>query len=258
MPNKPVITILDIETAPKVAYVWRFFKENISPKQVQQHCRIMSFASKQLGEKDVFYADNRTEDDAPIVRKLIDVLDASDIVIAHNAWKFDLGTINARALVAGINPPSPYKVVDTLRVAKREFLFESNSLEYLADVLGCTSKFTKRKFPGFQLWTECLKGNPEAWEEMKVYNVQDVDTLEEIYLKMRPWIRNHPNIGVLAEGDKPVCPKCGSHHVHFRGYATTNVSKFRRFKCLDCGGWGRDRFNEYDKEKRNVLLTNVV
>lgn len=252
------IAIIDLETAPKQAYIWRFFKENIGAKQVLGHGYIMSFAYKWLGDEKTHYFETRTEDDTALCVRLRAVLDEADIVIAHNAQKFDLPTARSRMLVNGLRPPSPFKVVDTLRVAKKEFAFPSNSLEYLAIVLGCKPKLSHKKFPGFELWSECMKGNEEAWEEMRTYNVQDVDTLEEVYLKMRPYMRYHPNVGVHIEADHPVCPKCGSKHVHFRGFAYTNVGKYHRFQCKTCGGWGRTRTTVYPKDKRKQLVTNAV
>lgn len=255
MPN---IYIIDIETAPKVAYVWRFFKEMIGAKQVLDHGHIMSFAAKKLGSDEIIYVENRKDDDKYITQELISVLDDADIVVAHNGDKFDLPTINGRALVHGLKPPSPYKTIDTLKVAHKEFKFERNNLEYLAQVLGCAPKGGHAKFPGFELWLECLRQNDEAWAEMKEYNIQDVLTLEEVYLKMRPWIRNHPNVGVLEENAAHTCPKCGSKHLVSRGYTTTSVGKFQRYRCSDCGGWSRARYTVYPKDKRQALLVNAV
>lgn len=255
---QPRILIIDLETAPKAAYVWRFFKEFVSPKQVLGHGYIMSFAYKWLGEKEVQFHYTLTEDDSALCVDLAEVLNQADIVVAHNAERFDIPTAKARMLVNRIPPPSPFKVVDTLRVAKKEFLFPSNSLEYLANVLDCKPKLTHKKFPGFELWSECIKGNLEAWNEMKEYNIQDVETLEEIYLKMRPYIRNHPNVGVFMEEERPVCSKCGSHHIQLRGYTTTQVGKYRKFVCNDCGGWSRTRFTEYPKDKRKDLVVNAI
>ena len=105
-----------------------------------------------------------------ILQVKTDKLDSADIVIAHNANKFDLPTINARAVEHGIKPPSPYKVVDTLSVAKKHFRFTSNKLEFIADALGCAPKLKHQHFPGFELWLQCLKQNDKAWKEMKEYN----------------------------------------------------------------------------------------
>jgi DNA polymerase elongation subunit (family B) len=253
------ILILDIETAPKVALVWRFFKENISPKQVLQHGHIMSFAAKWLGDKEVEYEENRKENDKAIIERLIYFLDSADFVIAHNGDRFDIPQIRARALVHGLKPPSPVKVVDTYKVAKREFSFPSNSLEYLCTVLDCdTKKGGHKKFPGFELWLECLRNNEEAWKELKEYNIKDVVALEEVYLKMRPWITTHPSVVVYeeTEDEAVTCPKCDSPNIQWRGYAYTQAGQFHRYVCNDCGGWARSRYQI--NKKNEALLTNAV
>lgn len=255
---KTKILILDIETTPNLAYVWRFFKENVGAKQVVEHTEIMSFAYKWLDDDRIYYYDTQYTSEKNILPFLMEVLDAADIVVAHNGNKFDLPTIQGRALVAGLKPPSPYKTVDTLLVARYEFNFPSNSLEYLSGILGVGQKDNHKNFPGFELWAECLKGNPKAWEEMRVYNIQDVIALEQIYLKMRPYMRRHPNVGVYEEEEEPICPKCGSKHLQWRGFAHTNVGKYHRFVCNDCGGWGRTRMTIQDKQIRKNLTVNAV
>ena len=251
------VLIIDIETAPKVAYVWRFFKENISAKQVKQHGHIMSFAAKWLDSGEIFYEENRKEDDRKIVSRLCQLLDEADFAIAHNGERFDFKQIRARALVHGIKPPSPFKVIDTYKIAKKEFGFPSNSLEYLTGILGCKiKKGGHKKFPGFELWLACLKGNEEAWAEMKEYNIDDVLALEELYLKMRPWHTQHPNLAVYAEEpDKPVCPKCGGTHLQRRGFAHTSVGRYQRFQCQTCGGYSRSRQAE---KTHKVELVNAI
>lgn len=251
------ILILDLETAPNVAYVWRFFKENVGAKQVLENTFIMSFAFKWLGDEKVYYFGADEYGEINLVKALIEVLDVADIVIAHNATGFDLPTIQGRALVHGLNPPSPYKVVDTLTAAKYEFNFPSNSLEYLSNILGVEKKDDHKNFPGFLLWSECLKNNPDAWAELKTYNIQDVEVLEQVYLRMRPYIRRHPNVAVTEEDDRPRCPKCGGVHIQLRGFTTTNTGKYRKFQCNDCGSWSRSRFTEYPKDKKHVLLVNA-
>ncbi len=253
----PKILILDVETFPNTAYVWRFFKENIGAKQVLEYSTLASFAYKWLDEDVVWYEDTQHQSEKQLVKKLLNVLDAADIVVAHNGAKFDLPTIQGRALVLGLRPPSPYKIVDTLLVARYEFNFPANSLEHLAILLGVEKKGGHAKFPGFELWQECMRNNPEAWEEMRVYNKQDVSTLEHVYLKMRPFMKRHPNVAVFEEVDKVLCPKCGSAHIQWRGYVTTNVYKYKKFQCQTCGGWSRTRFNVLEKGIRHALLVNA-
>lgn len=250
--------IIDIETAPTLAYVWRSFKENIGLKQIVENPYIMSFAAKWLGSDEVIYMENRHGDDREVVSAIFNLFDEADLVVAHNAKKFDIPTIRGRGLVLGLRPYSPIKIVDTLLIAKREFRLFQNNLAYIAQLLGCAEKEAHKDFPGFELWLQCLKQNDKAWQEMKVYNIQDTLTLEEVYLKMRPYASAHPNVAVKEESAQPLCPKCGSHHIHFRGYYNTNVGKYRKFQCQDCGGWGRTRSTEYPKEIRNELMTNAI
>jgi hypothetical protein len=109
-----------------------------------------------------------------------------------------------------------------------------------------------KKFPGFSLWTECIKGNPEAWEEMKEYNKADVVSLEALYLHLRPFMRHHPNVGRPEGESKVLCPKCGSDHFQYRGYYYSKAGlSYRKFQCNDCGGWGREPYSEKD-EPRNL------
>lgn len=252
------IVTIDIETAPHLAYVWQFWKANIGPAQVKENGYLISFAAKWLGEDDVIYCENRHDDDKELVARLYQILDEADIVIAHNAKKFDIPSILGRGVIHGFAPPSPFKVIDTLIEAKKTFRFPRNTLAYIADALGCAPKEGHVKFPGFELWKECMKGNDEAWAEMCTYNIQDVLTLEEVYLRMRPYMAQHPNVAVKMEDERTLCPKCGSHHVHFRGYYNTNVGKYRKFQCQSCKGWGRTRYTEYPKDKRKALATHAV
>lgn len=246
------ILLIDIETAPHTAYVWGAFKQNVGFNQWQQKGHVMSYAAKWLGDDKIIYAENRSPNDARIVRSLLKLLDEADIVVAHNGDRFDLPVILARALVHGMEPPSPYHTIDTCRIARRRFRFVSNSLANLADELGLDKKDTHKKFPGFELWEQCLAGNDEAWEEMKHYNIQDTIVLEEVYLAMRPYIDNHPNVVRETEEGEVRCPKCGSTNIQFRGYYYTKMGLcYRKFVCLDCGGWGRMRYAEKDRPTNN-------
>lgn len=258
MPDKPKILLLDLECAPKIAYVWKFFKEFVKPDMVIADGFIMTASWKWLdGESIYSQPSNLTDigDDKGLCQNLRVVLHEADIVIAHNARKFDIPLFNARCLYHEIEPPSPYKIIDTLEVARKKFKFDSNSLENLARVLKCKPKGGHTKYPGFTLWKECLQGNLDAWAEMEKYNADDVTTLEQIYLKMRPWMDQHPNVATITGASHIVCPKCGSTHVQRRGTATTSVARYYRYQCMDCGGWSRSRIQ--DKSMGKVVLSNA-
>jgi DNA polymerase III epsilon subunit-like protein len=216
----------------------------------------MSVAWKFLGDKDVSYMEVRDEHDYMICKVLHSLLDEADFVVAHNLKKFDLPKINTRMIYHSFDPYSPVKMVDTLEIAKKKFGFSSNKLEYLAKFLGVTPKLSHSKFVGHELWNQCLKGNDEAWDEMREYNIGDVVTLEGVYKALSPWAGHlHPSVAPYDEqSTRDVCPKCGSHHIQYRGYATTNQNKYARFQCNSCGGWGRSTKRVKGVEKQVVSL----
>lgn len=246
--------LLDVESAPNMAYVWGVWKQNVQHEMMINRGYIMCATVKVLGESQCYYYETRTEDDSEVVKALMEWLSLADIVIAHNARKFDVPLIRARAIVHGMTPPSPYKVIDTLDIAKKEFRFVRNTLQNLAEELNCTPKDTHDKFPGFSLWSECIKGNDEAWEEMKLYNIEDVITLEEVYLKLRPWDTQHPNITSEDDSEQSKCPKCGCVHLERRGYYHTNAGKYQKYQCKKCGGWSSSRYTENSNKVRRALL----
>lgn len=250
--------IFDIETAPSVSYVWGAWKQNIGLEMdLVPEGYVMSLSYKWLDSDIVHYLESRTDDDRNLLIKFRDVLDEADFVVAHNGKKFDIPLITTRFVINDIKPPSPYKVIDTLVVAKKEMRFRRNSLAHLAEVLGCQhKKLSHSKYPGFKLWSECLKGNEEAWSEMRLYNEYDVIVLEEVYKKLRPYYSTHPNVTTADDPTSMACPKCGSIHIRKRGFFTTNKGKYQRYKCDSCGGWSSESYMINTRENRKNLLAS--
>ena len=179
------------------------------------------------------------EDDEKLVRDLWKVLDEADIVIAHNGDKFDVRKSNARFVFHGLKPPSPYKTVDTLKIARKHFSFNSNRLDDLGHYLG-----VGRKLPttGKDLWLRCIRGDEDAWSRMIKYNAHDVALLERVYLQLRPWATSHPDLGSYSK--KLVCPTCHSRNLQHRGYNVTKTGRRQRLQCMDCGAWSSDLKHE--------------
>lgn len=255
----PKILILDIETAPILANVWRIWDENVGLNQIHSDWHLLSFGAKWVGEKRIIYEDQSKvkpiDNDVKLLKSVHGLLDTADIVVAHHGKKFDLPKLNARFLTNGFQPPSPYKIVDTREIAARTFGFTSNKLEFLSNTLCTKKKLSHRNFAGFELWKECLAGNPKAWAEMKRYNIRDVEALEELYLKLRPWQQTGaPNFGVFTDQETPVCPKCGSENISRNGFVCLAVGKYQRFKCRDCGAWARSGQLWNTPEKRKTIL----
>lgn len=250
------ILLLDIETSPNLAFVWRAWKQNIGYNQFVQHSTIMSYAAKWYGNDRIFTKNTYTTTEEKLMESLLSLLDAADIVVTHNGKRFDIPVIRSRAVELGMKPFSPIKHVDTYLVSKTLFNFELNKLAYIAKYLGVEEKSEHKKFPGFSMWEECLKFNAEAWKEMVAYNIQDVITLEQVYEKLLPWMDNHPHV-MVDNPHHPVCVRCGGE-VQRRGYYYTNVSKYQRYRCKSCGGWSRSRYTENAIEERKMILANAV
>ncbi len=258
--NSPVnILILDIETAPLKAYVWSRWRQNIYLEQTISEWFMISWSAKWLGE-DFIYGERISskdilkENDGKILKGLWELLNKADIVVTHNGKRFDIPKINSRFLIHELPPPSPYKQIDTREISARKFGFSSNKLDALAVYFG----YEKKLDTDFELWAKCMEGDVEALTYMLEYNKKDIILLEEVYLKLRPYIPNHPNIGVYYnDNHKHQCSHCGSTKLKRDGNYYTNVSKYLTYRCSSCGAISRTRTTISSKEKREQLLTSV-
>jgi hypothetical protein len=151
-----------------------------------------------------------------------------------------------------MKPTSSYKHIDTKIIASKHFGFTSNKLEYMTDKLCVKYKKLKHKeFPGHEMWTECLAGNPKAWAAMKTYNKYDVLSLEELYHILIPW-DNSINFNLYHDEVDHVC-KCGSTTFARNGFYYTSAGKYQKHKCKQCGAEIRDKLNLFSKKKRDSL-----
>lgn len=238
------ILLFDIETSYMLGKVWGLHKGNEvrSMSMIKRNWSVLCWCAKWLDNNrfivsslpdDPKYKENYL-DDKMIMQKLWELMDEADVIIAHNANAFDVKKANTRFLIHGMTPPSPYKVIDTLLIARRYFKFPSNKLDDLGNFLG-----VGRKIPtgGIDLWDDCEAGDPKAWKKMIKYCKQDVLLLERVYLKLLPYITNHPNQNYYNIENKHNCPKCNSDNTHRRGYLYLASGKKQRMKCNNCGGW---------------------
>ena len=242
MTDKPSLIFLDIETSPIYGLSWETYDTNIL--KVIEPSKIISIAWKELHEEEThcktLFDYPRYEggivDDTQLVKEAWAVLDEADIVCAHYGNAFDLKKLNSRFVYHGLNAPSAYKQIDTCKEAKKNFKFDSNSLNSLGEYLGVGKKIENG---GFGLWLRCIEGDPKAWELMKQYNIQDVVLLEKVYLRLRPFMTSHPSLVNLKENpaDTLACPTCASTDVQKRGFSITRTGRRQRFQCRTCGSW---------------------
>lgn len=251
--SAPRVLTLDIETRPLEVYAWGLFDQNISLNMIKKDWEILSFAAKWQDSKQVIQEDVEKQSEKAVLKKLWKLMNEAHIIIGQNSQKFDVKKINARFIQHGMKPPSSFQQIDTMRLAKKHFAFTSNKLEYMSDKL-CKQykKLQHKAFPGMELWTECLKGNKQAWKAMAEYNIFDVLATEELYKKLAPW-----GVGInfnVYYGDEDARCTCGSRDFRKNGYTYTSVGKYQRFYCKKCGAELKARQN---LNKNKKMLTKI-
>lgn len=254
------ILVLDIETAPIRAYVWDIWNQNIGINQIESDWFCLTWSAKWLFESKVHSArltgkEAIKQDDKRIIKSLWLLLNEADIVIAHNGDKFDIPRINSRFIIHRLNPPLPYQSIDTLKHIRRQFGFVSNKLDYVNKLLNLTRKADTG---GFELWEKCYKGDEKSLVKMEKYNIKDVKILEETYLRIRAWIKPHPNLGLfILDDEKEHCPSCGSDNIQKDGIYRTYANNYEAFRCGNCGAVGRMRKSSVTVNERRRLTLSI-
>lgn len=237
MSKEPKILFWDIETSYAITAVFGLYPESISHNNILQDWKIICGAWKFLGKKKVEAAavSPKDKDDFNVVKKLREVLDDVDIIVHHNGDKFDIKKFNARLIYHRLPPLPLIPTIDTLKEVRKIASFTSHRLDYLGKhLLGAGKESTS---PG--LWLECLRNNQSAIKEMVKYNKVDVVRLEELYLVLKPYMKNHPHVGAMM-GNRLSCPKCGHDKVKKNGirYTATGLPR-QEIQCHNCHSYSK-------------------
>ena len=238
---------MDVERAPSLGWTWQKWDTDVIDYKKDWY--FLSFAYKWQGEREIHVRalpDYKTfqrdiEDDRELVGDLWKLFNEADLIVAHNGDGADIPWAHTRFIAHGLRPPSPFKSIDTRKIARRQFKFDSNKLDDLGRYLGIGRKMPNT---GFDLWRRCMAGDREAYRVMCKYNKQDVALLEQVYLKLRSWDTTHPPV---QPGEPESCPKCGSKDVVKQGFAFTAYRKRQRFQCMKCRGWFQGNARGLDK-----------
>lgn len=246
--REPKILIYDIETSLQTVAVFQLAGNDwIQPSNIVQERHMISACWQWLGESKVhsvsllddpkrFKAD--PHDDYHVAKTLHGVMSEADVIVAHYGDSFDNKYVATRILVHGLDPLPPIQTVDTKKIAKQRFYFNSNSLDYIGKQLNCGGKINT---PG-GLWLTILKeGNSQkaidAIKTMVIYNKRDVTLLRDVFLKLRPYIPNYISRELFG---KEGCPRCGSKKIQSRGTYYAQTRTYRRWQCMgECKGWFR-------------------
>jgi predicted RNA-binding Zn-ribbon protein involved in translation (DUF1610 family) len=232
------VLFFDLETTPLLGWTWRAYEDNLL--EIQKDSELLALGWWVAGDAPEVVS-RRTKSERQMVRILWQLFDSADVVVAQNGDRFDIKVANTLFQRYGLNPPSPYKTVDTLKLAKKYFRFPKNNLDYLGKILvGETKHVTESG-----LWFACMEGDQRALRKMERYCLQDVKLLKKVYDKLKSFHTGHPNYNVYNETTHR-CPVCGGK-TQRRGFMVTRVGKYQRYQCMECGAWSKGERIKSDK-----------
>lgn len=239
----------DIETSPQLAHVWGLWNQNIGLSQLLESGEVICLSTKWHHEPETQFFSVHRDGKTGMLEATRDLLDEADALVTWNGDRFDIPHLNREFLEQGMDAPAPYRSIDLIRTVKKQFRFPSNKLDYVASRLGFGHKVSHT---GHQLWVDCLKGDEDAWRLMEEYNRQDVVLTEKLYDKLLPWIIGHPVVGLYGSEIHDSCPACGSLDLQKRGFAYTNLTRYQRLWCTECGRWSRGKTSLGSVDVRGV------
>lgn len=222
-------------TKPRIVF---FDIESTNLKGNFGYC--LCFGWKRLGGKTKVlkitdysqHAKNPTND-APLMRDVHNILtNEADIVVTYYGKEFDRKFLNTRMLLAGLPPLPPLSSehIDLYFTCRGNLLLHSNRLAVVAETLGCPMRKTPLTGP---IWVRATAGDKRAIKYIVKHCARDVDVLEWCYMKLRPFVRQHPWVALKGQG----CRVCGSTQLQRRGYSAASGVIQQRLRCKQCGAW---------------------
>jgi predicted RNA-binding Zn-ribbon protein involved in translation (DUF1610 family) len=243
---------IDIETSPMTALIFRIGQKiSIGHENIIDDGRISVIGYKWEG-KEVKAMTWKHGCDKELLKAFVPILMQADEVIAHNGDRFDLPLIRARCLFHRIPIPAQLPSVDTLKQARKGFLFPSRRLDFLGKHMGHEGK---RQHSGFDLWKRVHFGDRKALREMVEYCKRDVELLENVHRTLSPYVTPAQHLAIVAGGIyKHHCPECGSDHVVRNGSRRVSAlgSVKQQMQCKDCQRFYLVNERVLEKELRHI------
>lgn len=257
--KQPKVLLLDIETAPIEGTFWRIGRKvSLTHENITKDWFIICWSARWLFSEEtmgecVTSQEAIDGDDARIMRILWSLLEEADVLIGHNIAGFDLPKINTRFMINDIMQPTPAIVLDTLKAAQAHS-FSSNKLDFLGILVTRKGKLKTE----YELWKKCLRGDQESLDYMLKYCKEDSLLLEEVYLFLRPYMKNHPNLALMADVKELTCGVCLSPGMIEVGDYYTGVNRYSSYRCPSCGALARGRKTLLTKDQSKLVLNTSL
>lgn len=225
----------DIETSPNIGLFWSAgYKQKIDYSNIIKERSIICICYKWEDEKQVHSLSwDKNQSDKKLLQEFIKVANQADELVGHNGDKFDLPWVRTRCLYHRIELFPKYVTIDTLKLSRRQFRFNSNRLDYIASFLGIGKKIKT----DFNLWKDIVLNKCEkSMAKMIDYCKQDVKLLEQVHKELRLHDTPKTHYGVVLSNDKRLCFECASNNVIIsKTRITAGGTKQIQYKCNDCG-----------------------
>lgn len=169
-------------------------------------------------------------DDKPLMRAAHAELLKADAVVTWYGKGFDERALRTRFIDAGLPPLPDVPHIDLWATARFRLKLSSNRLASVQDFLQLkTSKtpLTKR------VWRRAQAGHVPSIRYIVEHCRRDVEVLEEAYMKLRPYVKNHPRVAGMAP-----CRVCGGENL-VRSKMRVSFLKGPReqVQCQTCGAY---------------------
>ena len=229
----------DIETSPNIGLFWQAgYKQRIDYDNIIQERAIICICYKWEGEEQVYGLTwDKKQNDKRMIKEFLDVANHATELVGHNGDKFDLPWIRTRCVLHELEMFPKYTTIDTLKISRQQFRFNSNRLNYIAQYLGLGKKIQTE----FNLWKKVLlEKDAEALNHMVEYCKEDVRLLERVYEKLSPHTYSATHYGVVYGQDRGTCKNCGSDELVRNNVRVTAAgTRYIQYKCKTCGKYNQ-------------------
>lgn len=252
------ILVFDIETMVKKAFLFRSGKQYVNAESFIDYDTMICWSAKVLGGSEMFKdcltpQEAKDKNHSRITKSLWNLMKNYDVTVSHNGINFDIPMIKTFFLKENLGLPNRFRNIDTCAIARSQFRFQSNKLDYICKELGLNDGKTKTDF---DLWKKCYEGDVDSLNDMQMYNLNDILILEDLLNVFKPYIPSFPNVAVYGDVEESQCPYCGGTKFKDNGFWFTPNGKFHSFRC-ECKAIFRSKENLLSKAKKKVQMIGI-
>jgi hypothetical protein len=176
--QKPRNLYIDIEVGYASVNVFdlRVRGEYIPASHIEKPRYIICWSAGWVGEKSPIISACVSpraaikHDDSKILPPLLYLMERADIISGQNVDQYDRKEINARMVYNDLTPVRGYKIMDSLKMLRKDYRFMSNTLDYISQVFGFRPKMAMSD----KDWLAIARGDEKALRKMEKYNRNDV------------------------------------------------------------------------------------